>query len=52
MRLSAAALEVQSYLVRFKTIASLRIEQMVDLKDALDYDGVLPKPNIVAPCSK
>ena len=43
-RLSAAALEVHSYPVQFKTIASLRVGQMFDLKEEKDFDEVLLKP--------
>ena len=51
-QLSSAALEVQSYVVRFKTVASLKIVQVFDMKEEKNSDEGLPKPSTLAPQSK
>ena len=45
-------MEVQSYPVWLKTIASFRVGQVLDLKQAEDSDGLLLKLYIMALLSK
>ena len=46
--MSAAVIKVQSYSIRFKTIANLRVGQVFDLKKENDSDRVLFKSSTVA----
>ena len=49
VRLGATALQVQSYLVQFKTVTNLKVGIVFDFKEDKSSDGVLLKPSMVAP---